>query len=196
MVETVQFNVGGKLFEVSRDLIDQNPDSMLAKLISETWEKEPDKPIFIDRDGEKFAHVLDYLRYGSIVLPPSIPQPMFDRELDYYGITAPEPSVSQSSLATYLQHLKSQMSHYTTKKDECEWRHDLLLLALECYYHYSQGKSSFSIESNNHLYKSYRCVNIEGLKVVNTFLEQYYGLKVKCDKCIYNGYKYTVSQNE
>ena len=30
MVEAVKFNVGGKHFEVSRDLIDANPDSMLA----------------------------------------------------------------------------------------------------------------------------------------------------------------------
>ena len=94
MVDTVKLNVGGKHYEVSRDLIDQHPDTLLAKLISETWEKEPDKPIFIDRDGEKFAHVLDYLRYGSIELPPSVPKSMFERELDYYGILVTDASVT------------------------------------------------------------------------------------------------------
>jgi hypothetical protein len=77
MVDTVKFNVGGRHFEVSRALIDQHPDTMLAKMISETWEKEPDNPIFIDRDGDMFDHVLNYVRYGSIDLPISIPRTMF-----------------------------------------------------------------------------------------------------------------------
>jgi hypothetical protein len=95
MADTVQFNVGGRHFEVSRALIDAIPDSMLARMISETWEKEPGKPMFIDRDGDKFAHVLDYLRYGSIELPVTITQAMFQRELDYYGIPAADGSVTQ-----------------------------------------------------------------------------------------------------
>jgi len=83
MTDTVKFNVGGKHFEVSGALISANSETMLAKMISETWEQEPEKPIFIDRDGDMFAHVLNYLRYGSIELPISTTQAMFQRELDY-----------------------------------------------------------------------------------------------------------------
>jgi hypothetical protein len=57
---TIRFNVGGKLYKVSRSLIEQR-DTMLARLTSETWQREDsgNQDIFIDRDGERFAYVLD-----------------------------------------------------------------------------------------------------------------------------------------
>ncbi len=64
MVETVKFNVGGKHYEVSRALIDAHSDTMLGKLVSDTWNEDPEKSVFIDRNGDIFSHVLDYLRYG------------------------------------------------------------------------------------------------------------------------------------
>ena len=85
-----KFNVGGKRFETSRDLINQQPGSMLSRMISDTWHKQTsdsdtdDKPIFIDRSGDIFQHVLEYLRYGSVLLPTSIPTEMFIRDLEYY----------------------------------------------------------------------------------------------------------------
>ena len=63
-VETVKFNVGGKQYECSRDLIDKNSKSVLGKLVSEVWQRDPEEAVFIDRDGDLFAHVLNYLRYG------------------------------------------------------------------------------------------------------------------------------------
>ena len=172
MVETVQFNVGGKLFEVSRDLIDHHPETMLAKLISETWEKKPDKPIFIDRDGDKFAHVLDYLRYGSIELPPSVPRSMFDRELDYYGIGAPESSVAQLSSGEMSQYLKEQKRRY-----------ELFQFAAECHNRFVSVSVPFKLEKDHKLYTScgggYSILCGKELEVVNTFLGDYYGLEAK-----------------
>ncbi|KAL7548999.1 hypothetical protein ACHAWF_012264, partial [Thalassiosira exigua] len=69
MAATVKLNVGGKHFEVSRALIDENSETMLGRLVSDAWNNDPDKPVFIDRDGDIFAHILNYLRYGSIELP-------------------------------------------------------------------------------------------------------------------------------
>lgn len=66
---TVKFNVGGKVFETTLSLIDQHEDTMLARLVSDTWQEDPSKSVFIDRDGDIFAQVLNYLRYGSITLP-------------------------------------------------------------------------------------------------------------------------------
>ena len=60
----MKFNVGGRHFEVSRALIDSHSDTMLGKLASDTWNEDPEKPVFIDRDGDIFARVLNYLRYG------------------------------------------------------------------------------------------------------------------------------------
>ena len=61
---TIKFNVGGRSFEVSRDLIEKHSETMLGKLVSEAWQADPEEPVFIDRDGDIFAHVLNYLRYG------------------------------------------------------------------------------------------------------------------------------------
>ena len=64
---------------------------MLSRMISDTWHQQQtsdsdseDKPIFIDRSGDILQHVLEYLRYGSVVLPMSIPTEMFTRDLAYY----------------------------------------------------------------------------------------------------------------
>ncbi len=61
---TIKFNVGGRHFEVSRDLIDTHSETMLGKLVSDAWQEDPEEVVFIDRDGDIFAHVLNYLRYG------------------------------------------------------------------------------------------------------------------------------------
>lgn len=64
MMETVKFNVGGRHFEVSRGLIEEHSDSVLGKLVSDAWTADPTAALFVDRDGDIFAHVLNYLRYG------------------------------------------------------------------------------------------------------------------------------------
>ncbi|KAL9186339.1 hypothetical protein ACHAXT_005577 [Thalassiosira profunda] len=84
--ETVKFNVGGKHFEVARSLIDEHSETMLSRLVSTTWLEDPTKPVFIDRDGDTFAHVLNYLRYGSISLPVTVHKDNFLRDLDFYGV--------------------------------------------------------------------------------------------------------------
>lgn len=60
----VKFNVGGRHFEVSRTLVDGNSETVLGKLVSDTWNDDPAKAVFVDRDGDIFAHILNYLRYG------------------------------------------------------------------------------------------------------------------------------------
>jgi hypothetical protein len=132
MVDTVKFNVGGRHFEVSRNLIEQNPDTMLAKMISETWDNEPDKPMFIDRDGDLFAQVLNYLRYGSIELPVSIPTAMFHRELDYYSITGSKRSVTQEKRKT-IARMTEEINGDLRRLRHHEMRRKIWQLANEMY---------------------------------------------------------------
>jgi hypothetical protein len=56
---TVKFNVGGRHYEVSRASIEKFPSTMLARMISETWQKEPEVTLFIDRDSDRFRFCLD-----------------------------------------------------------------------------------------------------------------------------------------
>jgi hypothetical protein len=66
---TVTFNVGGKFFKTARSLTLQHEGSLLARLVSDTWQVDKTKPIFIDTDGDTFRFVSNYLRYGRIALP-------------------------------------------------------------------------------------------------------------------------------
>jgi hypothetical protein len=95
---TVTFDVGGQLHRVSRSLIMDHESSMLASLVSERWnaqsraegddaQVESGPSIFIDRNGERFAYVLvDFMRYGRVVLPYSISKELLLLDLDFYGI--------------------------------------------------------------------------------------------------------------
>jgi hypothetical protein len=93
VVETVSFDVGGKLHRVARSTLELYGDSMLAKLVSERWQnnggdhQSDSEPIFIDRDGDRFGHVLDYLRYGMVALPKTVFKEMFLKDMDFYGLS-------------------------------------------------------------------------------------------------------------
>lgn len=96
--QTVKLNVGGKHFEVSRSLIlddDGVNTTMLSRLVSDTWLKEPEKPVFIDRNGDHFSYVLDYLRYGTVSLPRNISMDNFLKDMDFFCIPVKEQSVKQ-----------------------------------------------------------------------------------------------------
>ena len=67
------------------------------------------------------------------------------------------------------------------------------MFAIECYSQFCKGYSEFTItEHNKELYQSCRNVYGSDLEIVNTFLEQYYGLKAEADTR-YNPSFYNVS---
>lgn len=109
---TVKFNVGGKVFEISRSLLDSFPETMIYKAASETWMQENSEPIFIERDCDRFHYVLDYMRDGYCSLPYHTTIDAVLNELSYFGFDKvdPEkmtvkyyPSVAASIIATYYQ---------------------------------------------------------------------------------------------
>ena len=53
--ETVKFNVGGRHFEVSRALIEGHSDTVLGKLVSDTWNDDPDKAVIL------LIHTVSYI---------------------------------------------------------------------------------------------------------------------------------------
>lgn len=116
--KTVKFNVGGKEFETSYSLIAKQEGSMLARLVSETWLKDPSKPVFIDRSYDIFAFILEYLRHGCVVLPPSISREMFHRDMDFYGMKPDCGTVNASSFARQLGELRDRKDALSLV-DEC-----------------------------------------------------------------------------
>lgn len=68
----ISLNVGGKNFDTYRATLTQFPDSMLAALMNRPhFHQSHNGGLFIDRDGELFEHVLDFLRSGPDFELPS-----------------------------------------------------------------------------------------------------------------------------
>jgi len=86
MTDIAKFNIGGQRYEVSRSLLESHPDTMLAKSASDQWQKDPKSEIFIERDGQRFRYILDYLRDGKVCLPLIETRDAFVAELEYYNI--------------------------------------------------------------------------------------------------------------
>mmetsp|Transcript_1481 Transcript_1481/g.2290 ORF Transcript_1481/g.2290 Transcript_1481/m.2290 type:complete len:266 (-) Transcript_1481:272-1069(-) len=84
----INFNVGGKRYEVSRSLFESQSDTMLAKIASsKQCQEDPEsETIFIDRDGTIFGYVLNYLRDGKVKLPITERKDTLGRDLEYYNV--------------------------------------------------------------------------------------------------------------
>ena len=87
----VELNVGGTSFETSRATLAQQPDSYLAGLVSGRHvelNRDKNGRIFIDRDGDQFKSILNFLRNPT--KPPN-PRDSTDSELlanesNFYGV--------------------------------------------------------------------------------------------------------------
>ncbi|KEP61532.1 UNVERIFIED_CONTAM: K+ channel tetramerization domain-containing protein [Hammondia hammondi] len=76
--DRVVLNVGGKIHETTAETLLSVPDSYFTALLSSGWrDSSPrprgnsteDKPIFVDRNGDRFTYVLDFLRDGVLLCP-------------------------------------------------------------------------------------------------------------------------------
>jgi hypothetical protein len=86
MADTVKFNVGGQVYEVSRSLLDQHPRTLLSTL-APIRKSNPESEIVIDRQGLHFQYVLDFLRDGRVRLPSNESKDAVIKELEFYGVT-------------------------------------------------------------------------------------------------------------
>ncbi|XP_021743527.1 FH protein interacting protein FIP2-like isoform X1 [Chenopodium quinoa] len=86
----VRLNIGGKKFCTTVDTLTQRePDSMLAAMFSGRYTvcQDSDKGyIFVDRDGEHFRHILNWLRDGMIPNLKDSDYAELLREAEYYQL--------------------------------------------------------------------------------------------------------------
>ncbi|GAB2230250.1 hypothetical protein Drorol1_Dr00014508 [Drosera rotundifolia] len=90
MPPIVLLNVGGKKFCTTVDTLTQRePDSMLAAMFSgrHTINQDSEKGyVFVDRDGEHFRHVLNWLRDGVVPKLKDSEYSELLREAEYYQL--------------------------------------------------------------------------------------------------------------
>ena len=86
-------NVGGMRFETAVDTLCSFSGSFFAKMFGGSYDTrtEPNGSYFIDRSGEHFGQVLNFMRTHRLALPPTqAGMVALQEELEYYQLTGPE----------------------------------------------------------------------------------------------------------
>ena len=81
-IKTIQFDVGGTVYKVSWSVIEAFPKTSLFRLAAKRGGRSP---IFIDRNGDRFQYILDYMRDKEVHLPLSVSKAAILRDLEYFG---------------------------------------------------------------------------------------------------------------
>jgi len=89
--QIVDLNVGGILYTTSVDTLTKDPDSLLYKLFSSfdstSLVKDSKGRVFLDRDGQLFRYILDFLRNGRLNLPTNFQEVGgLQSEAEFYGL--------------------------------------------------------------------------------------------------------------
>ena len=139
---TVEFDVGGTIYKVSKSLLEMDPDTMLASLASPRWKDDTNngesKPIFIERNGERFQYVLDYMRdNGKVNLPVSVSPNAVVDDLEYFGFenvkTAGKFHVAYPSSVAAFANLKEANTYFNENSITIARKHKCMELAKRCF---------------------------------------------------------------
>jgi len=90
----IKLNVGGDKFVTTKDTLTKIHGSMLATMFSGRYGVSMEEGhVFIDRDGELFRYILEYLREGSHWVPPDEDRltQRLKKEFVFYGMDYPIP---------------------------------------------------------------------------------------------------------
>lgn len=129
-LSTACFDVGGTPYKVTRSLLEQHPDTMLTRMASETWQSNPEESLFVERDGERFRYVLDYMRDGQVSVPGGqggVTRTSLLNELTYFGFADVDPGTitvefahleAPKYLSWVTDEYKQKLETLTRQRDE------------------------------------------------------------------------------
>eukprot|EP01102_Stenamoeba_stenopodia_P017408 TRINITY_DN6226_c0_g1_i1.p1 TRINITY_DN6226_c0_g1~~TRINITY_DN6226_c0_g1_i1.p1 ORF type:complete len:347 (-),score=71.72 TRINITY_DN6226_c0_g1_i1:88-1128(-) len=104
----ITLNVGGRKFQTLRATLmkkgisDENT-TFFSKLFQGQTQAYFDNEgnYFIDRNGDIFAYILEWMRTDVLEVPPTISRETLMREIAFYGLRAPSSLQAQTSPETY-----------------------------------------------------------------------------------------------
>ncbi len=131
--------------------------------------------------------------FQSIELPMTIPRSAFDRECDYYGISADASVVAQESIAKTMDTLTAPLT-------EAIRNHSMFLFALECCYQFCQRRPAGPVEvyitPKHGLYdrlkeslEKARSDQCDERKAFDMYLDRHFGLKVSGNYGVLSGHE-------
>lgn len=111
----LKLNVGGVHYATTVDTLRSCPNTFLDCVTSDgaTVQLDSEGRLFIDRNGELFAYILDFLRTGTVVWPTDeSKRNMLLAEIEFYGLQDKmrydNPQVRQPSLLPFTITMSSQ----------------------------------------------------------------------------------------
>ncbi|KAH7680098.1 BTB/POZ domain-containing protein KCTD17, partial [Aphelenchoides avenae] len=100
----IRLNIGGKIFQSTKQTLCRDPDSFLARLCQEDAElpsvKDDSGAILIDRDPQYFDIVLHYLRTGFLKAVENAPVEELVEEAEFYNLPLLSELIQKSAIAT------------------------------------------------------------------------------------------------
>ncbi|KAI1702978.1 BTB/POZ domain-containing protein [Ditylenchus destructor] len=124
--EWVRLNVGGKVFQTTKDTLSRYPDTFLARLVNGGLSSDKDESgaYLIDADPEHFRTILNYLRRGTVTLDASkVILGDLLREADFFNIeplvieirqamSAPDPMKEMTNqILTKMEDMSKKLSN-------------------------------------------------------------------------------------
>lgn len=88
-INLIHLNIGGQVFITSNSTLNLEYKSMLAAAVRDHVSKHGTSiPVFFDRDGRRFSHVLNYLRNGTVNSESLTLLYELQEEADFFGLQA------------------------------------------------------------------------------------------------------------
>ena len=89
--QLVRLNIGGHKYETTLETLSRRGPNALSRLVS--LRRDPNLFHFFDRDGQYFAVLLEYLRTGSVIIPPHMSVSSVHREAGFFEISLPPTAI-------------------------------------------------------------------------------------------------------
>ncbi|XP_063705662.1 BTB/POZ domain-containing protein KCTD9 isoform X2 [Culicoides brevitarsis] len=191
----IKLNIGGKIFNTTRStIVDKEPHSMLARMFEQSQLSPADLDIdgayLIDRSGEYFEPILNYLRNGKLVYNPNLNPEGILEEARFYGIESlvnileqqiaanqpdPDPPLTRSDVISALIHTShmSELRFQGVNLRNC----DLRKLDLR-HINFKYANMSGALLSHSNL--SYCCLERADLSFANLEGAQLLSIKALC----------------
>lgn len=108
--EIVKLNVGGHKFTTTLSTISKSGSNFLSNLVNGKIPAVRDEKgyIFIDRNGKNFEIILDYLRNGVLLIPPTSSFKAFLVEASFYSLSLDEAFLGEIKDGVYADLLSGQ----------------------------------------------------------------------------------------
>eukprot|EP01083_Nonionella_stella_P152509 488982_1 len=137
--EPITLNVGGIKYQTALSTLLRFEDSILCKMFEGKFSLKPSKDgtYFIDRDGETFKYILNYLRTGQLMIPETNKKYILSQlriEADFYQISSLNPLLIMSSILSteQVKHTQAMINdeyHIQQRSQQVNW---VLLTEYQC----------------------------------------------------------------